>query len=645
MANQLPTESKTGRKSFLRIFEDSVCIGAVILLTIIPVLDFLMSVTLKIGFPSSTEIVPRLLLIAGLVSAMIATRGKDHLSIGLINYIKNKKILHVLEIITNGFASFISIILAFASLAYIKTALAPPWMMWFEDTPRSSPVVGLLPDWVYALFLPLAFFIIAVRFARYIPLEGTLRKIVPFVPFVLGLICSVPVIFKCIWGLDFPDFAWDITDKYISAANFIKTPAVVFFIILAFGGAPLFIVFAGVAIILFQAEAWEIDTIITDINFTLTKPDFISIPLFTLVGFFLSESNAGERLVKTFRNLFGWFPGGMIIVTVIICAFFTTFTGASGVTILALGGILFAVLSEKGKYPANFSTGLITSSGSIGLLFPPSLPIILVGITIQQNIIHLFEAGVVPGLILTIAMIVFGIIIAIKTKIPVERFSITGALVSLKGSFFEIMLPIILLYGYMGAGLSLVQVSAIALVYIFIIEVFVTGEIKLKEVPRIFDKALPIIGGILAIISLSKGISDYVVYTQAPENFARWLQGAVSSKIVFLLILNLALLLVGCFMDIFSAIVVVLPLIIPLGAVYGIDPLHLGIIFLVNLEAGYLTPPIGLNLFLASYRFKRPFVQICKVVFPFLLIQLAIVLLVTYIPALSTFLPTMLNAK
>ncbi|MDR3324918.1 MAG: TRAP transporter large permease subunit [Spirochaetaceae bacterium] len=634
-----------GKKSFVRAFEDCVCIGAVILLTVIPVLDFLLNLTLQKGFPSSTELVPHLLLIAGLLSAMIATRSKDHLSIGLIHYITNKKALRFLEILTNAFSSFVSVILAFASFAYIKTALAPPWMMWFDADPHSSRVVGLLPDWAYALFLPLAFFIIAVRFARCIPLEGTLKKIVPLAPFVLGCVCSTPMIFKCVWGLDLPDFAWEASNQFIAAADFIKTPAVVFLIVLAFGGAPLFIVFAGVGMILFQAEAWEIDTIITDINFTLTKPDFISIPLFTLVGFFLSESQAGERLVKTFRSLFGWFPGGMIIVTVIICAFFTTFTGASGVTILALGGILFAVLSEKGKYPADFSTGLITSSGSIGLLFPPSLPIILVGITIQQNILHLFEAGVVPGLILTAAMIVFGVVVSIKTKIPVERFNVSGALVSLKGSFFEIMLPVILLYGYIGAGLSLVQISAIALVYIFIVEVFITREIKIKEVPQIFTKAIPIIGGILAIIALSKGISDYVVYTQAPENFARWLQGAVSSKIVFLLILNLALILVGCFMDIFSAIVVVLPLVIPLGAAYGIDPLHLGVIFLINLEAGFLTPPIGLNLFLASYRFKRPFVEICKCVLPFLIIQLVVVLMVTYIPDLSTFLPGVLNAE
>ncbi|MDR2865770.1 MAG: TRAP transporter large permease subunit [Spirochaetaceae bacterium] len=632
------------KQSVICSIEDWICNIALILLALVPALDYLLSITIHRGIPSSSELVPQLLLIAGLVSGMITTRKQEHLAIGLIHYIKHEKVLKVLKIISASLSSSIAILLSFASLAYIKTALSPPWMLWFGEEAQSAQMIAFLPAWAFALFLPLAFFVIALRFTRLIPLPEKIKPL-SFIPVIFGVFCAVPVILKFIWGLNLPPAAFDISDWYIGIADFIKIPAIIFLVVMAFGGTPLFIVFAGVAMLLFEAEAWEIDTIITDVNFTLTKSDFIAIPLFTLTGFFLSESKAGERLVNAFKSFFGWFPGGVVIATVVLCAFFTTFTGASGVTILALGGILYTVLSENAQYSPGFSTGLITSSGSIGLLFPPSLPLILVGVTIQQSILELFAAGFIPGLILSCAMILFGIIVSIKTKVPLEKFNIRKALRSLKASFFEILLPIMLLYGYIGLGLSLVQISAIALVYIFFIEVFITREIPLKNVPRVFIKAIPIIGGILSIIALSKGLSDYVVYTQAPENFAHWLQTAVSSKIVFLLILNLALIFVGCFMDIFSAIVVVLPLIIPLGQVYDINPLHLGIIFLINLEAGFLTPPVGLNLFLASYRFKKPFVEICKYVFPFLLIQLAVVFLVTYVDDLSLFLPALLNSK
>jgi tripartite ATP-independent transporter DctM subunit len=291
------------------------------------------------------------------------------------------------------------------------------------------------------------------------------------------------------------------------------------------------------------------------------------------------------------------------------------------------------------KYPDKFSVGLLTSVGSIGLLFPPSLPIILVGAKTQTNIIHVFLGGVIPGLILVAAVIVFGIIMSVKVKIPVEPFDIKKALQSLRDSAFEILLPILLIIGYFSGILSLVEIGAAALIYVFIVEVLIHRDLRIADLPRVFGKAVPITGGVLSILALSQALSYYIVDTQVPENLVRWMQNAVESKFVFLLLLNLALLVVGCLMDIFSAILIVLPLVVPLGAAYGIDPVHLGIIFITNLEVGFLTPPVGMNLFLATYRFDKSFTQVCRYVFPFLLIQLAVVLLVTYIPALSTFLP------
>jgi tripartite ATP-independent transporter DctM subunit len=274
--------------------------------------------------------------------------------------------------------------------------------------------------------------------------------------------------------------------------------------------------------------------------------------------------------------------------------------------------------------------------GSIGLLFPPSLPIILVGATSLTDIRRLFAGGILPGLILLTAVIIFGISASIKVKVPVIPFNLKQSLHAVKNSAFEILLPFVLIIGYFSGVFSLVEIGAIAAVYVFIVEVFIQREIKLKAVPQVFLKAVPIIGGVLSILAMSSALSHYIVDTQAPQNLAAWMRTAVESKFLFLLLLNLSLLVVGCLMDIFSAILIMLPLILPLGAAYGIDPVHLGIIFITNLEVGFLTPPVGLNLFLAAYRFKKPFVEICRDVFPFLLIQLVVVILVTYVPALST---------
>jgi tripartite ATP-independent transporter DctM subunit len=413
---------------------------------------------------------------------------------------------------------------------------------------------------------------------------------------------------------------------------------VIFLIVAALAGTPLFVILGGLALLLIYASGGEMDTVSADIYSGLTNSSIIAIPLFTLAGFFLSESKAGERLVQTFRSLFSWMPGGIIIASVVICAFFTSFTGASGVTILALGGILYSILSEHMKYSPKFSIGLLTSVGGIGILFPPSLPIILVGATTQTNIKHMFLGGIFPGLLLVIVIVIFGVIVSVKTKIPVEKFELRKAAAGLKESWLEILLPILLIVGYFTGKIMLVEIGAAAVLYIFVVEVLVHKDIKFADVPKVFIKAIPIIGGVLSILALSKAFSYYIVDTQAPMNLARWLQAAVSSKIVFLLLLNVVLLIIGCVMDIFSAILIVLPLISPMGEVYGIDPVHLGIIFLINMEVGFLTPPVGLNLFFATYRFNRSFVDICRFVFPFMLVQFVVVLLVTYLPWLSTYL-------
>jgi tripartite ATP-independent transporter DctM subunit len=618
------TEKAGGLRKILYRIENGFCFFSLLCLVILPLCEIVAKFVFKTGVPDSSGIMINMLLLAGMLAGMITTRNEEHLSIALVQYFSSQGIKQKLRLCTNLLAAFIVTAIAWTSPAFIRIGL-------------SDKFIGPFPERLYALILPLGYGVIALRFARRTGLSGW-KRIFPVLAILLGTAVAFPGIAKFIWVFDLPEWAALLTGYCYDFAWYIRIPGVILLIVAALAGTPLFVVMGGLVLLLFEASGNQIDAVSTFIHAALTNDSIIAIPLFTLVGFFLSESRAGERLVITFRSFFGWLPGGMIIATVIICAFFTSFTGASGVTILALGGILYTILVDHVKYPEKFSIGLLTSVGSVGLMFPPSLPLILVGVIGQTNIFHMFAGGFIPGLILVAAVTIFGIAASVKTKIPLEPFHPGKALVSLKNSILEIILPFVLIVTYFTGILSLTEIGAVAVFYIFIAEVLLHRDIKIANLPQVFLKAVPIIGGVLAILALSQALSYYIIDTNAPAELADWMMATIKSKYVFLLLLNLALLVVGCLMDIFSAILIILPLITPLGEAYGIDPVHLGIIFITNLEVGFLTPPVGLNLFLAAYRFKKPFVDICRYVFPFLLIQFAVVLLVTYVPAFSTWL-------
>ncbi|MDR2807599.1 MAG: TRAP transporter large permease subunit [Spirochaetaceae bacterium] len=608
--------------------EQGICYFSLICLTILPVAEAVARFFFRTGVPNSTGLMIHILLWVGLVSGMISTKQDKHLSIALVeNFpIFKGKVKQYCAVLTNILSTFILTIVTWSAVAFVKIALSP-WRL-----------IGFIPDQVFACIIPAGYAVMAIRYARKIPVH---TKLLAVVTVLSATVCSFPMIAKIIWGFETPDTVFAITDALFAISWHIKIPVCIALVVAAFAGTPLFVVLGGLSLILIHAAGGEIDVVSNQIYTTLTMDSFIPIPLFTLTGFFLSESKAGERLVLTFRSLFSFLPGGMIIATVVICAFFTSFTGASGVTILALGGLLYIVLADHVKYSKAFSIGLLTSVGSIGLLFPPSLPIILVGTATQTNIFHVFLGALFPGIILVVTVIIFGIVASVKTKIPVKPFALKEVAGALKASLWEILLPFLLIGGYFSGILSLTEIGAAAMFYIFIVEVVIHRDIRLKDLPDVMGKAVPIIGGVLSILALSQALSYYIVDTQAPQNFAHWMQETIQSKYVFLALLNVALLLVGCLMDIFSAILIVLPLIVPLGAAYGIDPVHLGVIFITNLEVGFLTPPVGMNLFLSAYRFNRPFIEICRDVFPFLLIQLIVVLLITYVPWFSTFLPSL----
>ncbi|MCL1930964.1 MAG: TRAP transporter large permease subunit [Treponema sp.] len=612
--------------------ENGVCIGALSLLALIPFAEMILR-PLKMAIPASKGLLIHLFLVAGFFAAMITSRTGEHISITAIQYIKHEKVKRTLEFTSALLSVFVMCILTWNCISFIKYGMM-------------GKMIGFVPERLFAVAMPLGYAVITVRFL--LRLETKRESLIAAAAILLGSVAALPAIAKLLWGFEPPEPFYSWVNNLYDLTEFIRFPAVLFLILAAFTGMPIFAAIGGIAMVMLQARGGEPEAAPIQIFSALTDGDIIAIPLFTLTGFFLSESRAGERLVHTFRAFFSWLPGGMIIATVIICAFFTSFTGASGVTILALGGILYTILTEN-KYKERFSIGLLTSVGCIGLLFPPSLPIILVATTsntilhfmnipVTYSIIHYFVGALIPGLILVVAMIATGMISSIKIKVPSEKFNSAHAFASLKESFFEILLPILIIAGYFSGRLTLVEASAVSVIYVVIIEVFVNKDIAIVDVPKVFLKAVKIIGGVLAILAMAKALSYAIIDSGVPERFTFWMQNAIQSKWVFLLLLNLALLITGCLMDIFSAILVVLPLIVPLGHAYGIDPVHLGIIFIINLEVGFLTPPVGLNLFLSSYRFEKPFAQICRNVLPFLIIQFAVVLLVTYVPVLSTWL-------
>jgi tripartite ATP-independent transporter DctM subunit len=432
-----------------------------------------------------------------------------------------------------------------------------------------------------------------------------------------------------------PGFIESLVSFSHSLNAFIAVPIIILLIVSAVFGAPIFVVLGGIAFMLFARLAEPLEVIPNEAYSMLISHSIPAIPLFTVAGFILSESKAGERLVRFFKAFFAWFPGGLAIMAILVCAFFTTFTGASGVTILALGGLLSYALI-KGRYEKKFSTGLLTASGSVGLLFPPSLPIIIYGVIAGISIKDMFLGGIIPGIVMVLALVVFCIIYASWKKPEHEPFKIKEALASIGGAIWEILLPVVIVLGYFGGLTTLVESAAVAVIYSFIVEVFIHKDLKLRDLRRVISKSIPIIGGVLIILSLAKGLSYFIIDAEVPMKLTEWVQANIGSKLVFLLLLNIALLITGCLMDIFSAIMVVVPLIIPLGALFGIHPVHLGIIFLANMELGYMTPPVGLNLFLASYRFNEPMVKLYRDVLPFFFIQLVSVLLITYIPVLTT---------
>lgn len=401
-------------------------------------------------------------------------------------------------------------------------------------------------------------------------------------------------------------------------------------------GGPLFVAIGGAAVLLFLGDGVPAAAVTVETYRMAVQPHLPALPLFTLTGFLLAEGDVADRLLRLFRALVGWIPGGTAVVCAGLCAFLTVFTGGSGVTILVLGGLLFRALKADG-YGERFSLGLLTASGSLGLLWPPALPLILYGIVAQVPIPDLFLGGLVPGLVLVGLVAAWGIREGIARGATRTPFSANAALRALWDAKFEVLLPLMVIGLVFSGRATLVEASAATAFYALLVQVIVHGELRrLDQLLRVLRECIALIGGVLLILGVSFGLTSYLVDAEIPAQLIDWAKENVESKWAFLLGLNVFLLLVGCVMDVFSATVVVVPLIVPMGEAFGVDPIHLGIIFIANLELGYLTPPVGLNLFLASYRFDRPLLEVYRAALPMLIILGIGVLAITYLPILTT---------
>ncbi len=407
-------------------------------------------------------------------------------------------------------------------------------------------------------------------------------------------------------------------------------------LLIALLGAPLFAVILTSAFLGFARGDVDPMVVAMEVYRIADTPILLAIPLFTFAGYLVGESQAPKRLVKLTDALFGWMPGGLAVVALVTCALFTAFTGASGVTIVALGALLFPALKDAG-YRENFSLGLITTSGSLGLLFPPSVPLILFGIVAEVSIDRLFIAGILPGALMVLLLSLMSLREGARSNASRKRvtFSPREALSALRTSIWEIPLPFIVLGGVYSGFFAVSEAAAVTVVYVLIVEVLVYREISVRQVPKIMRESMVMVGGILIILGASLASTNYLIDAQVPEQLFAFVTTHISSKLTFLILLNLFLLVLGMMLDIFSALVIVVPLILPIALGYGIDPIHLGIIFLANMQIGYCTPPVGMNLFIASYRFDKPVIQLYRATLPFLAVLLLTVLIITYVPWLT----------
>jgi tripartite ATP-independent transporter DctM subunit len=608
--------------------EDAILIILLFLMALIPVIERLGRAWVGIGIPGATEYLRHLTLWIAFLGAVLATRENKHLRISAPLHWLPPNVRSIVEYIEAFISSAVCIGLFGASLQLViaEAPALPPWVgtiipdfieRWLEpfglyNSGGFTNIAEWMPIWIAEAVMPFGFALMAVRYVLGASKRLWIRALVAL---SLPLMMTLPLCCSG-WG------------------PHLVIPGLIFLGLAGALGTPIFIFIGGAALLLFWSEGVPVAAIPAETYRIVASPIFPTIPLFTLAGFILSEGGASERLVRVFQALFGRVPGGLAVAATLLCAFFTTFTGASGVTILALGGLLLPVLL-KGGFSEEFSIGLLTSTGSLGLLLPPSLVVILYGVIAHIPIIDLFKAALLPGMLLIAPIALACIWQGYRTGAGRASFGFRQAVSAVWIAKWEVLMPVLLLVLIFGGFATLVEASAGLVLYTLIVEGLIYRDLTLRTLGSMLVKCAALVGGVLIILGVAMGLTSYLVDAQVPMHAAIWASEHLHTRWVFLLALNGGLILVGCIMDIYSALVVVVPLIIPMADSFGIHPAHLGIIFLANLQLGYLTPPVGMNLFLGSFRFERPLTSVSRDAFPFLLMMAVVVLLITYIPWLS----------
>jgi tripartite ATP-independent transporter DctM subunit len=608
----------------LRQGEDLLVVLPLALLVALPLLEIVLR-RFRTGISGSTAFVQHITLIIGMAGGAIAARDDRLLSFSTLATFLKGWSKSAARLVSSAAATTVSAFLCVASVQFVLT-----------EKQSGGRLAYNIPTWIVELVLPIGFGLIALRLVRHAAAGWKGRAATLLLAGVIAL-CFLhsPI----------------APDKMV-------VPALVALLVAVICGAPVFTAIGGAALILFWGDQSPIATIPLKHYSLVTNPSLPTIPLFTLAGYLLAESGASRRLVRVFQAWFGSLRGGPAIVTALVCAFFTSFTGASGVTILALGGLLMPVL-RAANYSERDALGLLTGAGSLGLLFPPCLPVILYSIVASTAIAQLgaanagasgvtmekmFLGGLGPGVLMVVLTAWWGIRRQPKEYPDRPVFDPAEARRAIWEAKWELLLPLVAMGALFGGFATPVEAAAVTAGYALLVTTVIHRDLHpFKGLPPVITECGLLVGGVLLILGVALGFTHYLIDAQVPDRMVEWSTHAIKSKWLFLLGLNVVLLFVGGLIEIYAAIVVVVPLLVPVGVAFGIDPVHLGIIFLANMELGFLAPPVGLNLLLASYRFNKPIVEVMRAVIPMLLVLLVGVLLITYVPPLTTFLPRLLK--
>ncbi len=585
---------------------DWLCLSLFFILISFPIFQILGRYINFFSIPASQEIVQHMTLWIGFIGAVIAARSNKLLSVVREPVFKSMKKVSLPQFFVHIFSLSVIFVLSVSYLKMIQIGFQYP-----------DYIAPFIPTWFAQSIIPVG--LILIWYQMILTSSSDLKY-----RLFVSIFSMIPTMILYFW-------------QFPLSNPFLLWSKVIFSIILVAFGLPIFILLASLSIFFFLSEPSEwatnydlISTISDSAYRIVVSPTLAAIPIFTLAGYILAESSISDRLIKFFKASLGWLPGSTVLIVVLLCAFFTALTGGSGVTILALGAILYPILIHDG-YSKRFSLGIITTAGSLGLLFPPSLPAIIYSVTAGINPLELFRQALIPAIFLMSIMFFYGLYMRPKNK-KIEKFVFKNAYDTANIAKWEIAIPLLIILSLFSGFATLVESAALLVLYVLTIELFVFKDISLDNLPKIIIDCSTLVGGVLIILGFAMGFTGYLVDAQIPLKILNFVQSTISSKIIFLLALNILLLIVGCLMDVFSAIIVVVPLIAPLATYFGIDPFHLAIIFIANLELGYITPPVGMNLYLSSYRFNKDMPTIYNATLPFFFIRLIGVLIITYIP-------------